>query len=153
MSESLPTIPPTPPAPLSHIPPEVIDQLIQAAMARIQETHATVSDRVVASAQSLPDLIQKASVSDPALASMFTGKALIASKTPWGTLAGGIVAYVAGRYGFQWDQATCDLVAGAGVLLASFVMRYISPLPVTGILTAATPAQAAAATITKGPTA
>lgn len=104
----------------------------------------TSTDQITAMARDVPDLIAKAATVDPDLASKWTGKALVASKTPWGTLAGGIVAWLASKYGFGWDQATTDLVAGAGVLVMSFVMRSISELPITGFFRKATVAEAAA---------
>ena len=67
---------------------------------------------------------------------VFTGKALIASKSPWGTLAGGGIAWLATRYGFGWDQITCNLVAGVAIVLASYAMRYFTNEPITGIITA-----------------
>jgi hypothetical protein len=67
---------------------------------------------------------------------VITGKALIASRTPWGTIAGGIVAWVVTRYGLNWDQSTCNLVTGLAVIAASYGMRYITSQPITGILTA-----------------
>jgi len=63
----------------------------------------------------------------------FAGKALIASRSPWGTIAGGIIAWLVARYGLDWDSDTCNLVAGAGVVLASYGMRYIASGPITGI--------------------
>lgn len=105
----------------------------------------TRADQAVAAARDLPDLIAKASALDPALAQKFTGQALLASRSPWGTLAGGVVAWLASRYGLGWDSATCDLVAGAGVLLGAFVMRWVTQLPVTGVFRAATVAETTAA--------
>lgn len=104
----------------------------------------TPADQVVAVAKDLPDLISKASTFDPALAAKFTGQSLAASRTPWGTLAGGIVGWLVAREGLGWDQATCDFVAGACVFLASYAMRYITANPITGIFRKATVAEAVA---------
>ncbi len=101
----------------------------------------TVTDQVIAQAKDLPDLIQKASTFDPALAAKFTGQALLASRSPWGTLAGGIVAWLVSHYSLGWDDATCSMVAGAGVLVGAYVMRWVTKHPITGILRAATPAE------------
>ena len=95
-------------------------------------------DRAIADAKDLPSLINNVSAVDPALAASLTGKALLASKSPWGSLAGGIVGWLVSHYGLGWDQATCDLVAGACVLAASYVMRYITAAPITGVVTAKT---------------
>lgn len=103
----------------------------------------TPTDQVVSSARDLPDLINKAAAFDPAFAAKFTGQALIASKSPWGSLAGGVVAWLATKYGFGWDQATCDLVAGAGVLVGAYIMRYVTEHPITGFFRKATPQEAA----------
>ena len=101
----------------------------------------TATDQAIAAARDLPDLINKAALLDPALAAKFTGQALIASRTPWGTLAGALVAWLVSKYGLGWDQATCDLMAGAGVLLGAYLMRTITEHPITGLLRAATPAE------------
>ncbi len=100
-------------------------------------TPTTKRDQLIGMAKDVPDLIAKARTFDPALAASLTGKALLASKSPWGTLLGGLVAWLAAKEGFGWDQATCDLVAGAGVLVAAFIMRSITSAPVTGIVTPA----------------
>lgn len=118
----------------------------------------TPRDQVVASAKDLPDFIRKATAFDPDTAAKWTGKALLASKTPWGTLAVPLVAYLASRYGFGWDDSTCALVAGAGVLVGSYLMRLVTELPITGIFRKSTPAETiaalptSAAPVTQGPT-
>lgn len=95
-------------------------------------------DDAIAAAQNLPTLVAGLKAADPALAQSLEGKALLASKSPWGTLAGGIVAWLAAHYGLGWDQATCDLVAGAGVLVAAYLMRKITAAPISGIVTTGT---------------
>lgn len=99
----------------------------------------TARDRAIADAKDLPSLINNVSAVDPALASQLTGKALLASKTPWGTIAGGVVGWLVSHYGLGWDQATCDVVAGACVLLASYAMRYVTAAPITGVVSAPKP--------------
>lgn len=94
----------------------------------------SVRDQIIADAKSLPDLINTAKSVDPQLAASLTPKALLASKSPAGTLASGIVAWLVPRYGLGWDQATCDLVAGAAVLAGGYAMRYITTSPISGIL-------------------
>ena len=99
----------------------------------------TATDQAIASARDLPDLISKASQFDPALAAKFTGKALLASKSPWGSLAVPVVAYLASRYGLGWSEDVCNLVAGVGVLVGAYAMRLLTELPITGLFRAATP--------------
>lgn len=67
---------------------------------------------------------------------VFTGKALIASRSPWGTFAGAGITWLVTHYGFGWDQAMSNLLAGAAVVVASYGMRYITKEPITGILEA-----------------
>jgi len=62
------------------------------------------------------------------------GKALIASKSPWGTLAGGVIGWIVARYGLDWDTETSGIVAGLAVLGAAYVMRYFTKEPITGVL-------------------
>lgn len=88
----------------------------------------------IATARNLPDLIAKARVLDPGLATVLSGEALIASKTPWGVLLTAGVSYAAAKYGLGWDQTTDELVAGLGVLAGAYLMRYISPGRITGLL-------------------
>lgn len=102
----------------------------------------TKADQAIAVARDVPDLIQRAAAVDPTLAAKWTGEALIASRSPWGTLAGGIVTWIAGRYGFGWDAGTCSLIAGVGVLAAAYAMRMITEHPITGIFRKATVAEA-----------
>ena len=104
----------------------------------------TITDQVVGAAQDLPDLINKASTFDPDTAAKWTGKALLASKTPWGTLLVPLVTYLASRYALGWDTNTCTLVAGVGVLVGAYIMRMVTELPITGLLRPATPSEAIA---------
>ena len=99
-------------------------------------TPPTTRDKLVADARSLPDLIAKAQMVDPALAEQLTNKSLLASKSPPGTLIAGVVAWLAAKYGLGWDQATCDLIAGVAVLLGGYAMRYITKSPIGGIIKA-----------------
>jgi hypothetical protein len=98
---------------------------------------ATGKDRLIADAKSLPDLIAKAQLVDPAFATSLTAKPLLASRSPAGTLLAGVVAWLAGRYGLGWDDMTCNLVAGVGVLLGGYAMRSITSSPIKGIISAA----------------
>lgn len=111
----------------------------------------TPADQAVSLARDIPSLIKQAAVIDPDLAAKWTGKSLAASKSPWGSLAGGVVSWLVAHYGIGWDAATCDLVAGAGVLIASYVMRAITELPITGIFRAATTNEAVKAVVAQTP--
>jgi len=62
------------------------------------------------------------------------GKALIASRSPWGTLAGGVIGWIVARYGLDLDTDTSSMIAGLAVLAAAYAMRYITNQPITGVL-------------------
>jgi hypothetical protein len=107
-------------------------------------------DEAIKAAQSLPDLVNKLQTADPDLAEQLTGKALIYSRTPWGTLLATGIAWAVTKYGIDWDESTCALVSGAVLIAASYFMRWITTTPVMGIFTkaprpAAVPAPAAGA--------
>ena len=99
---------------------------------RSEAQTAVVRNDLVAAAKDLPDLIAKAKEVDPALAEQLTAKPLIASKSPIGTLVAGVVTWLASKYALGWDQTTCDLVAGAAVLIGGYMMRYITSSPIAG---------------------
>lgn len=151
---------PAPLPPLSDEQMRAIVGAVKTVMSEIKAVDAVpASSKVVAAAKSLPDLITMAQTAAPDLAAAFIGKALIASKTPWGVLAGAGVSWLVAHYGLActaaaaagagcWTPDTINTVTGAATLfgawVASYVMRYLSPLPITGILKPATPEQAAA---------
>jgi hypothetical protein len=124
MKTSAPTIPAIP-----AIPPNQEVRRIKAAMV----------DGAIAAARNLPELTKNLRAVDPALAQQFAGKTLIASKTPWGTIAITAVAYLSTKYGLGWDQITVlgmpldQLVAGAGIIVGAYVMRLITNSPIAGI--------------------
>ena len=95
-------------------------------MATAPLTSQTVRDQIVADAKNLPDLIQKASVLDPAMAQALTGQAQTASKTPLGAIIAAGIAWLAAHYGLGWGQATDDLVAGAAVLAGGYLTHPVS---------------------------
>ena len=97
-------------------------------------------DAAVAAAKDLPDLVHKLDKVAPDLAQQLTGKALLASKTPWGTLLTALIAYAAAKYGLGWDQSTDELVAGVGLLIGAYAMRWVTTSPISGILRKALPA-------------
>lgn len=119
---------------------------------------ATRSDQVVSVARDIPDLIAKAEAFDPALAAKFTGQALVWSRTPWGTIAGGAVSWFAAHYGLAcgtvvtsgcWSPETQNLLgglaAGFGCWVGAYIMRSISDGPITGWFRKATVDEAIAA--------
>ena len=59
----------------------------------------TTRNALIEDAKGLSDLIEKAKVADPQLAGFLLGKSLIASKTPWGVLAGSGIGFLATHYG------------------------------------------------------
>ena len=96
-------------------------------------TIATAEAAAIRTAAALPSLLVTATATDPAPVASVTGKALIASRTPWGTILLPVVVYVAGRYGFGWSTDIDTLVAGAAVLVGSYAMRAITSLPISGL--------------------
>lgn len=92
-------------------------------------------NEAVAAAQSLPNLLANLYALDPALATQLESKPLLASKTPWGTLAAGVLAWVSSRYGFGFDETTCGLLSGVAVLIGSYAMRALIKQPIAGVLT------------------
>jgi hypothetical protein len=95
-------------------------------------------DRLIAEARTLPGLIAAAQVSDPALAEQLTGKALVYSRTVWGTPIVMVVSWAASRYALGWDPATCSAVAGALTWAAVIALRAITKAPISGVLTPST---------------
>ncbi len=96
-------------------------------------TKTSLTDTAVAAAKNLPDLVANLKQIDSPLAQQIEGKPLAASRTPWGTLATGVVAWLAAKYGLGWDEQTCALVAGAATLLGGYAMRLITSAPITGL--------------------
>jgi hypothetical protein len=96
-------------------------------------------------ASGVPQVAKALSVLDPDLAP----KALIASKTPWGTVAVAAVGGLATKFGLScgavvtatcWSTDTVDWVAGvatlAGSVIGSYIMRYVTKAPISGIVSA-----------------
>lgn len=110
---------------------------------------ATRGDQAVAVARDIPTLIKQASVVDPDLAAKWTGKALVASKTVWGTLATMMVSWAVTRWGLGWDPQTCAEASGVLVMAATLGLRSASELPITGLFTKASPHEAAVAAAEK----
>jgi hypothetical protein len=90
-------------------------------------------NEAIAAANSLPNLIANLHALNPELADQLESKPLLASRSPWGTLAAGVIAWASTRYGFGFDETTCSLVSGIAVLIGSYSMRAITKKPVAGI--------------------
>lgn len=104
----------------------------------------TKTDQVLAFGRDLPDMLGKAEVLDPATAAKWTGKALLASKTFWGSIGVIVLSAIVKRYSLGWDQNFIDTVVGLADLAALAALRKVSSLPITGIFTKATVAQVVA---------
>jgi hypothetical protein len=96
-----------------------------------------IVNAAVAEAKNLPDLVNKLNAADPALAQQLTGKSLLASKTPYGVMVSGLVAYLVGRWALGWDQQMDELVSGiivlAGSAVGSIIMRLVTKAPITSL--------------------
>lgn len=97
-------------------------------------TKADVRDTLVADAKSMPDLIAKAKAADPALAQQLEGKALLASKTVWGTAASMVLSWAVTKYGLGWDADMCALVSGLIVMATTAALRAITKGPITTVI-------------------
>ena len=120
-------------------------------------TATAATDAAVKAAQDVPSLIANLNTIDPALGQQLTGKALLASKTPWGTIVGTAVGWGVAHFGLActaavttacWSQSTDDVVTGAltllGTLIGSYIMRAVTKAPISGLVTpASAPAKAA----------
>ena len=95
-------------------------------------TPTAAANDAVAAAKDVPDLVSKLRLADPAMAAQIEGKALLASKAPWGTLACAVAAYASTRWGFGWAQSTDALVAGCALVAGSYAMRYVTSAPISG---------------------
>ena len=94
---------------------------------------SAVLNAAVAASTDLVSLHAKLETIDPTLAASLESKPLAASKTPWGVLGAAAVAYASSRYGLGLDQSMDALIAGAAVLAASYLMRWLSPTTIRGL--------------------
>ena len=99
----------------------------------------TAVNDAVAGAKSLPGLISNLQALDPALATQLEAKPLLFSKTPWGTLAAGLIGWASARYGLGLDANTTALIAGLCVLAGSYAMRAVTKQPTSGLVTVTPP--------------
>jgi len=97
----------------------------------------TTRDRIIGDARNAPELLAQAQKFDPAIAAALTGKALIASKTIWGTLATMGISWTVTKYGLGWSDQTDAYVSGLLVMAATAALRDITMTPITGWFTKA----------------
>jgi len=100
----------------------------------VPPVRSRAADAAVAAAQDVPTLIANLKAVDPGMAEQLAGKSLAASKSPWGTVAVAGVAWASAKWGLGWDQGTCALVGGLGILVGSYLMRYVTTSPIASIL-------------------
>lgn len=93
-------------------------------------------NRIIANAKDLPSLIQTAKAVDPDLAASLTPKALLASKSVWGSAASLMVGWAVTKWGLGWDADTCALVTGLLVMGVTAALRAVTRSPIGGVFTA-----------------
>lgn len=124
------------------LPPLSVNAAITAATTTT-DLVAKLQQAAQAGATNVPQVARALAVLDPNLAP----KALIASKTPWGTVAVAAVSGLVTKFGLAcgavatascWTPETVDWVAGvatlAGTVVGSYVMRYMTKAPIAGIV-------------------
>lgn len=84
----------------------------------------TTRDNIIAASNSLPELIQRASMLDPPLAAALTGQAKTASATPLGALIGAGLAWVAAHYGLDWGASFDNLAAGLAIVGGGYLTHW-----------------------------
>lgn len=97
-------------------------------------TQSSLIDIAIQDAKNLPDLIAKLEKIDPTLAQQFSGKALLASRSPWGVLVSAILGWLVTHYGLGWSDDTVAIVDGLIILASSYGMRYITRAPITSVM-------------------
>ena len=97
-------------------------------------TKSSLIDLAIQEAKNLPDLIAKLERIDPVLAQQFTGKALLASRSPWGVLVSAIIGWLVTHYGLGWSDDIVAIVDGLIILASSYGMRYITRAPITSVM-------------------
>lgn len=101
-------------------------------MAQLTSTAAV--NAAVGAAKDLPDLTAKLAAIDPTLAQQITGQALVTAKGPLGVLLTTGIAYEVAKLGLGWSQGFDEAVAGAVLLAAAYVARYLTTHPISGLL-------------------
>lgn len=78
--------------------------------------------------------LDNAKATSPELYNAVVGKALIASKSVYGSAVAAGLAWLATRYGFSLTPDMSASISGGVVLVVSAVLRYITSAPITGII-------------------
>jgi hypothetical protein len=91
---------------------------------------AAVRNDVVAAAQSVPQLVEAARLSDPDLFAALKG---MPAWHLYGPPATGVVSWLAGRYGLGWDAGTCSGIALFLVTAGTGLVHAIKPTPVANL--------------------
>ena len=90
-----------------------------------------LKDQAIADASSVPEAIQNLKAIDPSFAQQLEGKSALASKTLWFIPIVYGTAFLATKYGLNWDSATVNLVAGLLSAGVGWLMRLITSAPIT----------------------
>jgi len=102
-------------------------------MPDVSSSSTPTRDELVKGAQNLPELISLANQYDPELAQALQGKALIASKSVWGTAGTLVVSWIVTKYGLGWSPDTSAEVTGLLVLVVTGLLRIVTSGTITGI--------------------
>lgn len=113
-------------------PPVTVSSTVLAAAT--PQTNGAVSR-----SSTLLELVANLRTADPALAQQIEGKSLLASRTPWGTLLAGIIAWGAAHYGLNLSPDAQVELAGLGVVIGSYAMRYVTAAPISSIVSGQKP--------------
>lgn len=96
-------------------------------------------NKAVAAAADLPDLVNRLSAVDPALAQSFQAKALSASKSVYFPLVVGGITMLASHYALGYSSDFVQLAAGGLIVAActatSAVVRVFTRSPIGGFFT------------------
>jgi hypothetical protein len=101
-----------------------------------------LKSRMIENARSLPHLISMAREASPSFAAQLQPKALVASKTVWGTILLPLLTFVSAKYGLGWDDDTCTTIAGLVVAGCAVVFRWMTKGPIGGVVSAGPEASA-----------
>ena len=94
-----------------------------------------IVDSAIANSQSKAELIghlERTGAND--VAESLEGKALLKSRSPWGTLFCGIFGFVATRYGLHLGDTAVTILSGLAVLVGGFAMRVVTHQPISGLV-------------------
>ncbi len=124
--------------------PQTADQAVNAA-STVADLRNKLQIAAINGAEDVPAAIKAIA----ALSPDFAPKALLASRSPAGTLVGTVVGWAVAKYGLAcsaaaaasagcWDATTVNVVTGvlvlAGTAIGAYVMRYITSKPIGSVL-------------------